>query len=323
MSFYKDIHIAVLGGCGFIGSRLVELLVKEGAVVRIVDNLSNGNVENLKEVAQNIEFHKRDLRNYVDCLRAVDNQDYVFNLTAKVANVEYNRTHHPEMFEENMLLQMYPIKAAHEKGVKKFLQASTVCVYPNDAEVPTLESEGERGRPENTNEGYGWAKRMGEVLARLYHDRGLPCVVTRFSNVYGPRDHFDDNSHVIPSFIKKCENGKKIIAWGTGEQSRSFLYVDDAAMSLMKIMEKANSPDPINIGGSEMVTIKDLLNLVIKLMGTENELEWDLTKPNGHERRESDVTRLKEITGWVASTSLEEGLRETIKWWRDRNGNNF
>ena len=316
MSFYKEKKCVVLGGSGFVGSHLAEMLHKEGARVRVVDDLSNGKIENLALIAPDFEFFKLDLRNYLNCLKAVDGQDYVFNLTAKVANVQYNRTHHPEMFEDNMLLQMYPIKAAHEKGVKKFLQASSVCVYSNDAVVPTPESEGERGRPENTNEGYGWAKRMGEVLARFYSERGLPTVVSRFTNVYGPRDYFDDNSHVIPAFIKRCLNEKQIVAWGTGEQQRSFLYVEDAAQGLMNIMEKANTPEPINVGGCEMVSMKGLLNIVIKLLGTENEVVWDTTKPNGHERRESVTTRLKEITGWTAETTLEEGVKKTINWYR-------
>lgn len=315
MSFYKNKKVAVLGGCGFVGSHLVEKLLKEGAIVRVVDNLSNGNINNLDGLRFQ-EFFKLDLRNYSDCLKAVDNQDYVFNLTAKVANVQYNREHHPEMFEENMLLQMYPIKAAYEKEIKKFLQCSTVCVYPNDAIIPTPESEGERGRPENTNEGYGWAKRMGEVLVRFYSEKGMPCVVSRFTNVYGPRDHFDDNSHVIPAFIMRCLKEKQITAWGTGEQQRSFLYVEDAAVGLMKIMEHSQTPDSINVGGCEMVSMGNLLNIVIKLLGTDNEVIWDTTKPNGHERRESDVTRLKEVTNWTAETKLEDGIRKTIEWYR-------
>lgn len=317
MSFYKDKKVAVLGGAGFVGSHLAEMLHAEGARVRVLDDLSNGKIENLAKIAPDFEFFKLDLRNYQNCLKAVDSQDYVFNLTAKVANVQYNREHQPEMFEENILLQMYPIKAAHEKGVKKFLQTSTVCVYPNDAVIPTPESEGERGRPENTNEGYGWAKRMGEVLARFYSERGLPTVVSRFTNVYGPRDYFDlENGHVIPSFIIRCLAEKKVVAWGTGEQMRSFLYVEDAARGLMKIMEKAETSEPINVGGCEMVSMKHLLDIVVKLLGTENEIVWDTSKPNGHERRESDVTRLKEATGWVSNTSLEKGIKETINWWK-------
>lgn len=316
MSFYKDKKVAVLGGAGFVGSHLVEKLLKEGAVVRVVDNLSNGNMDNLAGL--DFQFFKLDLRNYRDCLKAVENQDYVFNLTAKVANVQYNRTHQEEMFEENMLLQMYPIKAAHEMGVKKFLQASSVCVYPHDAIIPTPETEGERGRPEDTNEGYAWAKRMGEVLARFYSEKGMPCVVSRFTNVYGPRDYFDDNSHVIPAFIIRALNEKKIVAWGTGEQQRSFLYVEDAATGLIKIMEFAQDSNPINVGGCEMVSMSNLLNIVVKLLGTDNEIEWDTTRPNGHEKRESDVTRLKEITNWTAETPLEEGIKKTIDWYNRR-----
>ena len=317
MNFYQDKKVVVLGGAGFIGSFLVEKLVGLGAVVRVVDNLSNGSLKNLADVADKIQFMKLDLRKESSCRRAVKGQELVFNLAAKVANIGYNRDHHIEMFEENMFLQMYPIKAAYGMGIKKFLQASTVCVYPHDAIVPTPESEGERGRPEDTNEGYGWAKRMGEVLARFYHQKEMPVVVSRFSNVYGPRDHFDLSvAHVIPAFIVKCLKDEKVEVWGTGEQTRSFLYVEDAAESLLKLMEFSNNPEPINTGGSEMISMKDLLNIIIEELGTKNEIVWNTSYPDGHKERQADTTKMKEITNWKPQTDLRKGIKKTIEWYK-------
>ncbi len=316
MNIFRNKKILVTGGAGFVGSFLVEKLVDLGAKVRVTDNLSNGSLKNLKNVRTKIEFWKIDLNNYKNCLKATKNQDLVFNLAAKVTNIGYNLKHHIEMFENNMLLQMYPLKAASENKVKKFLQASTVCVYPHDAAIPTPESEGERGKPEDTNEGYGWAKRMGETLARFYHQKGMKVVVSRFSNVYGPRDHFNlEIAHVIPAFIVKCLNNKKVELWGTGRQTRSFLYVEDAAEALLKIMEHANDSEPINTGGSEMVSMKDLLKLIMEELKTDNKIVWNTSYPDGHKQRQADTARMKKITGWTPETKLKEGLKKTIKWY--------
>ncbi|MEK7203621.1 MAG: NAD-dependent epimerase/dehydratase family protein [Patescibacteria group bacterium] len=312
----KNKRILVTGGAGFIGSFLVEKLVKIEAKVRVADNLSNGSLDNLKSVKNKIEFLKLDLRNYKNCLKATEGQDFVFNLAAKVTNIGYNREHHIEMFEENMLLQMYPIKAAFENKVKKFLQGSTVCVYPHDAIIPTPESEGEKGRPEDTNEGYGWAKRMGEVLAKFYHQKGMPVVVSRFSNAYGPRDHFDLKiAHVIPAFIVKCLKNKNVEVWGTGKQTRSFLYVEDAAEALLKIMRYAEDPYPINTGGSKMISMENLLKLIIKELKTNNQVVWDTSYSDGHKERQADTTRMKKITDWTPKTDLKVGLKKTIDWY--------
>lgn len=318
MDFYQNKNIAVLGGAGFVGSFLVEKLVELRAEVRVADDLSNGSLDNLKSVIDKIELLELDLKKEKNCLKATKGQDLVFNLAAKVTNIGYNRNHHLEMFKDNMLLQMYPIKAAFENKVKKFLQASTVCVYPHDAIVPTPESEGERGKPEETNEGYGWAKRMGEVLARFYHQKGMSTVVSRFSNVYGPRDHFNlEIAHVIPAFIVKCLKDNPLYAWGTGEQTRSFLYVEDAAESLLKLMEFGNNPTPVNTGGSDMISMKDLLNLIIEELGTNNEIVWDTSYPDGHKQRQADITKMKEITDWIPETNLKQGIKETIRYYKE------
>jgi nucleoside-diphosphate-sugar epimerase len=187
MSYWSGKKVLVTGGAGFIGSHLVEQLVEEGARVRVADNLERGRAENLSAVKNDIEFLKLDLRDLDNCRKACEGMEVVFNLAAKVTGIEYNRNHHADMFENNMLLQQNPLHAAAEKGVARFIQVSTACIYPHDAIVPTPESEGTRGEPEPTNAGYGWAKRMGERLAEYYaRETGMEIGIVRPFNAYGP-----------------------------------------------------------------------------------------------------------------------------------------
>lgn len=318
-NFYKNKNVLVTGGAGFIGSHLAEILVDAGAKVSVADNFSSGSMSNLRDIKNKIKIFEIDLE-YPSgpAGRTFKNQDIVFNLAAKVANIDYNRKNQSEMFESNMLLQMNPLRLALNANVKKFIQASTVCVYPIDAIVPTPESEGIRGGPEATNEGYGWAKRMGEILAGLYSQKNMSCIVSRFSNVYGERDNFDlEMAHVIPSFIVKCLKDKTIEAWGSGNQTRSFLYVKDAAEGIMRLAAGYAKPDPINIGGSEAVSMKDLLNFIIGELKTENKVFWNTSYPDGHSKRMADTTKIKSICGWEPETTLKEGIKKTIRWYRE------
>lgn len=314
MSFYKDKRVLVTGGCGFIGSYLVELLVKDGSQVTVCDNLSRGSLERIGSVRKKIKFLKSDLSSYDSCLRSCKEQEIVMNLAAKVTGIEYNRTHMTDMFISNMALQQNMIKAAAGSGVKRFLQVSTACIYPHDAIVPTPESEGERGQPEPTNLGYGWAKRMGEVLARFYaKESDMEIAIARPFNAYGLRDHFnEETSHVIPALIKRVLDGDDpVVVWGTGNQSRAFIHAKDIALGMKIITEKYAKADPVNIGHGNEVTIKELLNLILKITGKNPKVIFDTSKPDGYPRRAADTIKLREITGgWTPDTPLEEGIRE-------------
>src|SRR5262249_17228383 len=156
--------------------------------------------------------------------------EIVLNLAAKITGIGFSQKHQTEMFETNMLLQQNPINAAHRCGVEKFCQVSSACIYPADAVVPTPENEGHRGEPEPANGGYGWAKRMGEILAAYYaRETSMKVVVARPFNAYGPRDHFDERiSHVIPALIKKIMDGNDPVeVWGSGNQTRVFVHAAD------------------------------------------------------------------------------------------------
>ena len=316
---WKHEFVLVTGGAGFLGSHLVERLLKHGAHVRVADNLERFGFDNLRHLEGRIDFQQLDLRVYPECESAMENVTVVFNLAAKVTGIEYNRFHHEDMFEQNMLLQMYPLKAAAKnKRVKKFVQVSTACIYPHDAIIPTPESEGDRGTPEPTNEGYGWAKRMGEYLAR-YYSKDMPTVVVRFFNAIGPRDHYDDaTSHVVPAIIKRVFKNPAVIAWGSGQQTRSFVDARDLAKGLMLLAEKVDTFDIVNIGHGREITISDLIRRIQELCGTQKPVLLDKGKPDGYMRRACDTTKLQSYTGWEPEISLDQSLQDMIEDYRRR-----
>ena len=320
MSYWKNKKVLVTGGAGFIGSYLTELLVEAGAKVTVADSLTRGSRSRIQNVLSKITLKKLDLFEYKNCLKACRGQQVVMNLAAKVTGIEYNRFHMADMFESNMRLQMNMLGAADECGVKRFLQISTACIYPHDAKVPTQESEGDRGAPEPTNEGYGLAKLMGEKLARYYTKEKKMCVaIGRPFNAYGPRDHFDEStSHVIPAIMKRILDGDDPVAiWGSGNQSRAFVHAKDIAHGMMLIAEKAPAATPINIGHDSEVTIKELFNIICKVVGKHPKPYFDTSKPDGYSRRAADVTLLRQTTGFVPSISLEEGIDQMHQWFTE------
>ena len=321
MSFWNKKKVLVTGGAGFIGSYLTELLVEAGAKVTVADNLSRGTKARLGNVLKKIDLKRVDLFEPKNCLKVTKGQEVVLNLAAKVTGIEYNRFNMADMFESNMKLQMNVLEAAAENKVKRFLQVSTACIYPHDAKVPTPESEGERGSPEPTNEGYGLAKLMGEKLAKYYtKERGIEVLIARPFNAYGPRDHFDEaTSHVIPAIIKRVLDGENPVnIWGSGNQSRAFVHAKDIARGMMLVAEKAPAGQPLNIGHDQEVTIKDLFYLICKITGKNPNPYFDTSKPDGYSRRSADVSFLKKTTGFVPAISLEQGIRDMIQEYQSR-----
>lgn len=316
MSYWQGKKVLVTGGAGFIGSYLSELLVEEGAQLTVADNLIRGTKDRIDSILNKINLKTLNLFDYRNCLKACQDQEVVLNLAAKVTGIEYNRFNMADMFESNLKLQMNVLHAAHECGVKRFLQVSTACIYPHDAKVPTPESEGGRGSPEPTNEGYGWAKRMGEKLALYYaREKGMGIAIARPFNAYGPRDHYDEaTSHVVPALIKRVLDGDDpVTVWGTGNQSRVFVHAKDFARGLMLVAEKAPAGVPINVGHDKEVTIKELFELICKVIGKSPKPRFDISKPDGYPRRAADTTLLRSTTGFVPSISLEDGIREMVE----------
>lgn len=315
--FWKNKRVLVTGGAGFIGSHVVEQLVGLGTRVTVLDDFSNGSRSNLKRVSGQITIIRGDATNLKTCLKACTNQDLLINMVARVGGIEFNRTHQGEMFYQNMLLELAPLEAARLSGVDRVLMVSSACVYPRNASIPTPESEGFMDEPEPTNSGYGWAKRMGEIAARLYADQyKLKTGVVRPYNCYGPRDHFNpEKSHVIPALIKRVMDGENpITVWGTGAQTRSFLYVDDLARGIILAAENLPFSESVNLGSTEEVTMKELVELIKRISGSNSPIKLDKSKPDGSPRRVSDNRLAEKLFGFKPKVTLEEGLKRTIEW---------
>lgn len=314
-NFWKNKKVLVTGGTGFIGSHVSELLVKRGAKVRILDHIKK---ENIQSILDQVELIDGDIDNLQNAVKACQNQYSVINMAARVGGIEYNKTHQGSILKENLLIASNMIEAARLAKVEKFMEVSSACIYPKDAIIPTPEEEGFRGEPEPTNGGYGWGKRMGELLARYYEEQyKMKIGIVRPYNCYGPRDHFDPKvSHVIPALIKRVFDGEDpLVIWGSGSQTRAFLYVDDLAEGILLATEKHCIADPINLGTDEEISIKDLINLILKLTGQTRKVMFDATKPDGSPRRNSDNKKAKKLIGFTAKTKLREGLKKTINWY--------
>lgn len=318
-TFWNGRKVLVTGGTGFIGSHVVEKLVERGASVTVLDRIMNGQVKHIAYLKDKVRFMQGDVTNSADAAAACAGQEVVMNLAARVGGIEYNRTHQATMMRDNLAIAVAMLEAARIAGVERFLVVSSACVYPHDASVPTPESEGFVDEPEVTNGGYGWAKRMQEKLGQYYAEEfGMKVGIVRPYNAYGPRDHFDpEKSHVIAALIKRVLDGENPVrVWGTGTQTRAFLFVEDLAEGMIQAIEKYPVPDPVNLGTDEEVSIAELIKKIVHITGKETTIEFDTTKPDGSPRRNSNNTKVKQKIGFVAQTPLTEGLKKTIAWYK-------
>ncbi len=316
-------RVVVTGGSGFIGSHVVDRLLPHVRSV-VVPTRHEGVPPNLAHVADDVEFVHGDLRDADVARRAMDGADTVMMLAAMVGGIEYNNSHHASIFRDNMGVFLGSIEAARDAGVPRVLVTSSACVYPRECTIPTPEDDGFVGRPEPTNEGYGWAKRMEEYLASAYAaEYGMSIAVARPYNAYGPRDDFDPaTSHVIPAIIRRAfdEPGDELVVWGSGRQSRSFLFATDFADGLIRITERARDAEPTNLGADEETTIGEVAQTIVRLAGVGKEIAFDTSKPEGQPRRHCDTTLLEERFDFRAQVTLEEGLRQTVEYYRGIRG---
>ena len=305
-------RILVTGGGGFLGTRVCERLGAAGASELIAPRR--------REV---------DLTSEVEVKRLMDGirPDMVVHLAAEVGGIGANRANPGRYFYANMAMGLHLIEAARQHGVGKFVQVGTVCAYPKHAPVPFREASLWDGYPEETNAPYGVAKKALSVMLDGYRAQyGLHGIFVIPVNLYGPGDNFDlQTSHVIPALIRKfataVERGDQTVdVWGTGAASREFLYVDDAAAGIVAATERYDEPDPVNLGTGQEIVIRDLVELIAKLVGFDGQIVWDTSKPDGQPRRMLDVSRAAERFGFTAQVGLEEGLRRTIDWWRRHDG---
>ncbi|MDP1721698.1 MAG: NAD-dependent epimerase/dehydratase family protein [Candidatus Gottesmanbacteria bacterium] len=317
-TFWNNKRVLLTGGLGFIGSHLTAKLLESGARVAILDNASNPSPLNKKNTPKDVEMISGECKDPQKAQLACKGIEVVMHLAAKVAGVAYNQAHKGSMLSENLLIQTTMMDAAQKAGVERFLAVSSAVVYPSDAIIPTPESEGLRGEPEEVNGGYGWAKRVNELLARYYHEEfGFEVAVVRPYNCYGPGDHFFPTpTHVIPSLIRRVMDGEDpVVVWGSGRQTRAFLYVEDLVRGMMLATEKYAVADPVNLGSDEEVTMKQLIETIIRVSGKASRITFDTTKPDGSMRRNSDNRKAKDAIGFTAQIPLEEGLKKTIEWY--------
>jgi GDP-L-fucose synthase len=226
------------------------------------------------------------------------------------------------MFYDNAIMGIQLMEAARLAGVEKFVALGTICCYPKFTPVPFKEEDLWNGYPEETNAPYGLAKKMLLVQAQAYRQQyGFNAIFLMPVNMYGPGDNFDPkSSHVIPALIRKVVEAKKegrdyIEAWGTGKATREFLYVEDGAEGIILATERYDKPEPVNLGSGMEISIKDLAELICRLMDFKGEIRWDTTKPDGQPRRRLDTSKAEKEFGFKAKTNFEEGLKKTIEWY--------
>ena len=316
-NFWRGKKVLVTGGTGFIGSFVTELLLQKGA--RITTTSKSGNLKNVFHLKRDLRIKKTNLADPNQAYIVTKNQDIILNLASKVAGIQFNINHPATMFSENIQIAQNIASASVKNNVERLLMVSSACVYPRNCTIPTPETEGFLLDPEPTNLGYGWAKRVEELIAKFYHlEYGLKVAIARPYNAYGPRDNFNPEiSHVIPGLIKRVFDGENpLVVWGSGKQTRSFLYVEDLARGLLETIKKYPEADPLNLGTDEEVTIADLAKRIVKFSGKNIKIVFDTTKPDGQPRRNCDTKKAKDKIGFEAEISLEKGLKKTIDWYR-------
>lgn len=308
-------RIVVTGGAGFLGRVLCAKLARRGVTDILVPQLDDYDLTNEQAVATMYA----DMR-----------PDVVLHLAAEVGGIGANQANPGRYFYANMAMALHLIEHARINSIAKFVQVGTICAYPKHTPVPFKEDDLWNGYPEETNAPYGIAKKAAMVMLDGYQRQyGLASSYLLPVNLYGPGDNFDlQSSHVIPALIRKCveaqdRNETSIECWGTGSASREFLYVEDAAEGILRAAEVMDEPTPINLGASFEITIKDLAELIVRLTGLAEAgrevgaIRWDPSKPDGQPRRCLDTSRARELLGWEAKMGFEEGLKETIEWFRE------
>jgi nucleoside-diphosphate-sugar epimerase len=308
-------RILVTGAGGFIGHHLVKRLKADGHWVRGVDIK-----EPEYESSSADDFLVRDLRLWENCLEATRDIDQVFNLAADMGGIGYITASLAEISKNNILINAHMLDAAKQNGVKKYLFSSSACVYAGykqkSADIVPLKEED--AYPADPEPGYGWEKLFAEELCRYYyHDYKFETRIVRFHNVYGPLGTYDGGKEKSPAAISRkvaqAKDGGTIEIWGDGDQTRSYMYVDDCVEGLIRLMA-SDFREPLNLGTDEMVSINHLVDMICKIANKKLTKQHDLTKPQGVRGRNSDNTLLRKVLGWEPNMPLEKGLAITYNW---------
>lgn len=305
--FWSRKRVVVTGGGGFLGSFVVKELEKRGATSVVVPRSRDYDLRELDSIRR---------------LLASARPDVVIHLAARVGGIGANRAHPAEFFYDNLMMSIPLLHESWRAGVEKFVAVGTVCAYPKFTPVPFREDDLWNGYPEETNAPYGLAKKMLLVQSQAYRQQyGFNSIFLLPVNLYGPGDNFDlDGGHVIPALIRKCLEAKTrrdeaIEVWGDGSPTREFLYVEDAAEGIVLAAERYNRSDPVNLGSSFEISIKDLVETIVRLTGFRGTIAWKPSEPNGQPKRKLDTHRAKEEFGFSATVPFEEGLSRTIAFY--------
>lgn len=303
--YWQGKSVLLTGGSGFLGSHVADQLKKY--------SLKGLRIPRSKET---------DLRIPANCAEVVKDIDIVIHLAANVGGIGYNQAHPGELFYDNLLMGANLMEEARKASVKKFVAVGTICAYPKFTPVPFKESDLWIGYPEETNAPYGLAKKMMLVQSQAYREQyGFNSIYLLPVNLYGPRDNFNPNSsHVIPALIKKFVDAKKqnlpsVVVWGTGTPTREFLYVEDAARGLLLATEHFNGKEPINLGSSFEISIRELSEVIQKIVGYTGTITFDASKPDGQPRRKLDVSSAMREFGFISKVDFIKGLEKTISWY--------
>lgn len=302
----SDSRVMVTGGNGFLGRRIVSALEAKGATPIVV---------------RSADYDLTDPERVRAALSA-SRAELAIHAAAVVGGIGANREHPGRFFFANAAMGIHLIHEAWRAGVRKLVTVGTVCSYPKFTPVPFREDDLWNGYPEETNAPYGLAKKMLLVQSQAYRQEyGFPSAFVIPSNLYGPGDNFDhDTSHVIPAMIRKCLEARdggmdEVVLWGTGTPTREFLHVDDAAEGVVLALEMLDEPEPVNLGASTEISIKDLAELIGRITGFSGRFVWDASKPDGQPRRAVDGSRAKEVLGWTPRVDFEMGLGDTVEWY--------
>ena len=312
MSWLATKRILVTGGAGFLGRYVVRKLEERGCKEIFVPRSKDYNLVEMEAVKRLYRDAKPDI---------------VIHLAAKVGGIGVTNEKPGEFFYDNLMMGVQVMEQGRLSGVEKFVAIGTVCAYPKNIPIPFKEEDLWNGYPEETNAPYGLAKKMTLVQAQAYRQQyGFNAIYLLPVNLYGTGDNFDpETSHAIPALIKKCLDAVKaskeeITVWGTGEPTREYLYVEDAAEGIVLATEKYNKPEPVNLGSGFEISIRDLVSLIAKLTGFKGQIIWDTSKPDGQPRRLFDSSKAEKEFGFKSRTSFEEGLRKTIEWYKEQRG---
>lgn len=327
----------ITGGAGFIGSHLVKSMRNagvQGSQIKVLDNLWRGRLENLQydngswAIDPTADFCQMDLRNAQDTVRYIRGADYIYHLADIVAGVNYVFDHQESVFHDNILINTYTLKAAKANKIPNYIYVGTACSFPKGLqEGPGIHALREdQTYPAEPESAYGWSKLMGEYEAELAVEPGVFNVgILRFHNVYGPySDYSLQSSQAIPSLIRKAlaYPGEPYIVWGSGNQYRDFVFVDDIVKGLLLVKDKGMNKGTIQLGSKQATTIldlaKEIADIVGKRTGQDIPIKLDAGQPEGDHGRIAAGDRAEQMLGWKPRVSLRQGLEATIKWMQRR-----